>query len=361
MKKFQKFIFSRRVVGVFLTVCLCAPFAVCAQALSLPQDSGEFSAALALEALALCQGITAQDASQAVQEQGFTVLAQQHFDKAEDDPSHTCAFTLATAQLTYQQEPRTLLLVAIRGTSAGEWYANFDFEPSESSGGSFAGNFLFAAQDAFLSVQQALSQMENPLVLVCGYSRGAACANLLGLMLNAICPQENVFVYTFATPATVCGDASAYAAENIFNVVKEADIVTHVPLAQWGYSRAGTDIVLPSQQALVERAEDALATMGEIVPDIESYYKDRHSLTEAGLSEDGMTAFEMMLLVASSLAEADESMAVKETPVLESVAQESDFYPLALLLDKASEDPAVLQEHLPQGYLQELTALSAQE
>lgn len=40
-----------------------------------------------------------------------------------------------------------------------------------------------------------------------------------------------------------------------------------------------------------------------------------------------MTAFEMMLLVASSLAEADESMAVKETPVLESVAQESDFYP----------------------------------
>ena len=190
MKKFQKFIFSRRVVGVFLTVCLCAPFAVCAQALSLPQDSGEFSAALALEALALCQGITAQDASQAVQEQGFTVLAQQHFDKAEDDPSHTCAFTLATAQLTYQQGPRTLLLVAIRGTSAGEWYANFDFEPSESSGGSFAGNFLFAAQDAFLSVQQALSQMENPLVLVCGYSRGAACANLLGLMLNAICPQK---------------------------------------------------------------------------------------------------------------------------------------------------------------------------
>lgn len=210
MKKFQKFIFSRRVVGVFLTVCLCAPFAVCAQALSLPQDRPmRFSAALALEALALCQGITAQDASQAVQEQGFTVLAQQHFDKAEDDPSHTCAFTLATAQLTYQQEPRTLLLIAIRGTSAGEWYANFDFEPSESSGGSFAGNFLFAAQDAFLSVQQALSQMENPLVLVCGYSRGAACANLLGLMLNAICPQENVFVYTFATPATVCGDASA--------------------------------------------------------------------------------------------------------------------------------------------------------
>ena len=118
----------------------------------------------------------------------------------------------------------------------------------------------------------------------------------------------------------MCGDASAYAAENIFNVVKEADIVTHVPLAQWGYSRAGTDIVLPSQQALVERAEDALATMGEIVPDIESYYKDRHSLTRLGCPEDGMTAFEMMLLVASSLAEADESMAVKETPVLESVA-----------------------------------------
>ena len=80
----------------------------------------------------------------------------------------------------------------IRGTNDGEWYSNFDFAPSHSADAVFAENFLFAAQNVFLSLDEILKGEENPLLLVAGHSRGAACANLLGVLLDAAYDPANV-------------------------------------------------------------------------------------------------------------------------------------------------------------------------
>lgn len=81
---------------------------------------------------------------------------------------------------------------------------------------------------------------------ITGFSRGAAVSNLLGarLTLESGIPKDNIFVYTFAAPLTVFDRAACYT-DNIFNIISEIDIVPRVPLAEWGFTRFGTDLYLP--------------------------------------------------------------------------------------------------------------------
>ena len=345
---------------LLLVLILCAQCAP-AESVALPASSGDYSPALAGQALALCSGQTAEETRESLESAGFSVLLQQNFDKAADDPAHTCAFTVARGQVEWAGQTHTMLAVVIRGTSGGEWYSNFDFAPSHSGDTAFAENFLFAAQDVFLSLNALLAQEDNPLVLVTGHSRGAACANLLGVLLNAAYDPASVFVYTFATPMTVRGDALASEYPNIFNLVNPCDAVTKVPLAAWGYGRAGQDIVLQNDAELAAQVDAAIASLSALAPDIPAYYTQRHSLTGPGLSDDGLTVFDAMLAFGSSLTNLSEQSAAPSSPAqLDVIAADSDFAPLAALIEKIS-DPStdtgrtVLSQHMPQMYAQLVT------
>ena len=324
--------------------------------LMLPKSSAEFSLTLAQQALALCSGHTKDATSALLQKAGFKTLLQANFDKSDDDPSHNCAYTIGKKQVIYGGKSRTLLLVAIRGTNAGEWYSNFDFSPSHSDETTFAENFLFAAQDVFLGMQEILKGEDDPLVLVCGHSRGAACANLLGVLLNATCDPANVFVYTYATPATVHGGDLGVDCSNIFNLINPCDIVPMMPMAAWGYSRAGKDIVLPGDKVKAARLTETMDDLYKIAPTISQYYKERHSLTSSGLSETGLTTFEMMLSIGKSLTGiTTDAGADWDNSVLDGFSEDSDFHPLVEALEKASGNngekaKAVLQQHLPNTY-----------
>lgn len=93
---------------------------------------------------------------------------------------------------------------------------------------------------------------------ITGYSRAAAVANLVGgyidnaideKTLNIHTNKEDVYVYTFETPAgslsTITNnDKDKYP--NIFNVINAEDLVTYVAPETMGFDRYGQDVYLPS-------------------------------------------------------------------------------------------------------------------
>ena len=106
--------------------------------LALPADNRQFEIGFARQVLSLCSGHTAENERKLLENAGFEVLVQNNFDKAADDPAHTCAYTIGAKTVEYNGAERTLLLVAIRGTNAGEWYSNFDIAESQSDDAVFA-------------------------------------------------------------------------------------------------------------------------------------------------------------------------------------------------------------------------------
>ncbi len=337
---------------------------------ALPESSSEYSKFLAMQALQLCSGHTADATRSLFETAGFEVVKQQNFDKDDADPSHTCAWTLAKRELDYAGETRTLYTIAVRGTNGGEWYSNFDFAPSHDDGAQYAENFLACAQEVLMGVQEELMSAEDPLILVCGHSRGAACANLVGLLLDeAAQDSEGIFVYTFATPTTVRGDALKKDYPNIFNHINPCDLVPMVPLCGWGYGRAGTDILLPGDEEQAAKLAAGLGSLLLLAPDISSYYDDRHSLTGPGLSDEGMTAFEVMNLLTGSFLLADGGfggmgaggdMSGGGMDMSAMLSPESDLAPLFGILASGMADGGagtmkLLMQHMPATYLSLLT------
>ena len=343
-----------------LTLAVCLPAAAQAQQeLSLPEDSAVFSPELAAQTLTLVGG-DASSVSQALSAYGLTVVCEANYDKSPEDPSHTCAYTVAQGAISYQGEDRTLLVVAVRGTVAGEWYSNFNFAPSHRDETQFAESFLMAAQDVYLGLQPLFARVENPLVLVTGHSRGAACANLLSLFLNAAFGPQNVFVYTSATPTTVRGDMAKTDSPNVFNLINPADLVPLMPLPGWGYTRLGQDIVLPGDPALSEELRQTADALCTLSPTISSYYETRHSLTGPGESEDGLTVYELMLRVADSLIGLSAG-AAEPAGTLPPIADTSDLASLAQKLASASEEDGersrlIFHQHMPDLYARLLAA-----
>lgn len=337
------------------------------------QGSDVMSPALARFALGVSSRHTAELTEKAFEENGLSVLLQRYYDKPLDEVSHTAAFTIGKAEAEVGGVKREICIIAVRGTNGAEWYSNFDFAPSESNETLFAENFLFAAQDIYLAAAPEIAKMDNPIILVCGHSRGAACANLLGVLLSSAYPAENVFAYTFATPATVRGDFDWDAYKNIFNFLNPCDLVPLLPLSQWGYKRAGTDYVLAGDAEAAKRLEDSVSSLYTLAPTINEYYTSRHSLTEAGLSDDGLTAYEMMLLVSDVLSkvEFEDNESVSDfslftgsdsMSVTGSASETSDFHTLLTLLESLTENGGeigkrVTNAHMPETYMELLSAL----
>ena len=68
-----------------------------------------------------------------------------------------------------------------------------------------------------------------------------------GTLVNTgFLPREDVYAYTFATPAAI-RNPPREGYENIFNIINPADLVPQVMPAEWGYGRYGTDLFLPVQ------------------------------------------------------------------------------------------------------------------
>lgn len=223
----------------------------------------------------------------------FTVKGQINYNKAASDRSHTSAFTYAVGKIMYKGELRDILAVVVEGSeSEGEWYSNIDFAPSHDSNTKYAENFLAVAQNIFSYIQPEIDNLDEPLVVFTGFSRGAAAANLLGTLYNAAYGPDNGFIYTYATPATV-RSADVAAGPNIFNVINPADLVTKVPFSFMGYYRAGNDVLLtPDSSALSVTNGLANAINGfDSSITIQDVYETKYSTSGSGTSSSGRTIY----------------------------------------------------------------------
>lgn len=332
----------------------------CAEEFELPEKSSGFSKKFALRMLAFSSGYGEEDTQKMLFGAGFEPVMKAHYDKQAEDPAHTCAFTLGKRT---QPEGRTVYLLLIRGTWAGEWYSNFDVAPSGNGETRWAENFLGCAEDVLLRIRETLEADPEAVWVVTGHSRGAACANLLGLMLNSLRDPALNYIYTSATPATVRGEALSLYDGNIFNLINPMDLVPKLPLAAWGYRRAGTDILLPGQEAAAAKLNGMVDTLAGLAPTLGEYYTARHLLTGPGTGEEGLTAFDILIMLADQLT--NMTMSVNEDgslqaetgkgegSALEGLSEESDLYPLFEILQSMSGEGGqqLLEQHLPTAYI----------
>lgn len=346
----------------------------------IPGNSSDRSEVLALQMLGLSSGFTAQNFTDLFQSAGFEVLDQVHFDKDLRDPAHTCAFTIGKGNVMKGLIPKKALLISIRGTNGGEWFSNFDFCSSHNENALFAENFLFAAQDAFQTLKPYIDAEAPSVILICGHSRGAACANLLGMLVDEYLGPEKVYVYTFATPGTIRKtlqqDPGTSEYSNIFNYLNPCDMVPQLPLPGWDFVRVGTDILLPvKEESLQDTIGRYTGIMYDLAPTITSYYNDRHSLTAAGTDDNGITSFELMLMVCDKLIDFSDSLlegnmdeynqlSDSDDLISEIISDESDLKPMAEMFREISENDfelglEILMQHLPNVYAELISDFAA--
>ncbi len=185
-----------------------------------------------------------------------SILASRFDDLSSTDDS--CAYAFAAKKLSGGD---WLIPVVIRSHQyGGEWVSNAHVVDSAYPG--YAAGFKSAADGVFEALTDYLDahglDLSRVKFWVTGFSRGGAIANLLGAELNSrgLC-ADDIFVYTFASPCTVCDSAWEYFG-NIFNIVSEMDAVPRVPIATWGFRRFGTDLYLP---CCARRGDEAYSRM----------------------------------------------------------------------------------------------------
>ena len=323
------------------------------RSLSLPDSSATVSHLLATQMLGFCSLGSESIAAFLLESSGFELVFTSGFDKSPADDSHTCAFAVGKGTILYKGKLRTVFLIAIRGTQDAEWLSNFDFAPSHSNDTAYAENFLACADDVLSKTEDLLRAESDPLIAVCGHSRGAACANLVGVRLNQTFPSENVFVYTFATPTTV---REAYGFDNsphrnIFNYLNPCDIVTHVPLEAWGFGRAGTDIVLDADEAEVRRVKEAIAAFLPVAPTISDYYNVKHPLSSKDKNGESMTTYEIMKQLTGLFGNTYSPL----QGALARVDKNGAYYPLITFFtgrtDSGGLSVSILMQHMPATYM----------
>ncbi len=314
---------------------------------TLPADNTEYSKDLALALLHMCADDKSKEGTAAaMQNAGLEVLVQKNYDKSKTDSSHTSPYSLGAGTIKVGGVKKTVYVITIAPTNNAEWVSNFDFAPSHSDDVLFAENFYQAALDAYNNTKNYVLKDPDALLVVCGYSRGGSVANLLGYMYNEARDTALNYTYAFAAGLTLHKnegdpDNSGYWG-NVFNVINSADPVAEMPLKEQGFYRMGNDVVL--QGGTVSGTWTNLKRdLLKIAPTISSYYNDKHSLTGPGLSDNGMTLFDLISrlireVIASGVTEfgADTLTAIKNLDVVKvilTIDRTSDLYPIRKLIE----------------------------
>lgn len=178
---------------------------------------------------------------------GFTDIRKDDYSKVPT------MFTVSTAmghrKMTHEgEEPFTLIAIGV----CGEGYKN-EWESNMTAGtGEIHEGFQSAAQlviDRLAGYIATRGIQGRVKVWISGFSRAAAVSNVVAgtLVKTGFLPKEDVFAYTFATPAAI-KDPPQEGYENIFNIINPADLVPQVMPAEWGYGRYGVDLFLPVQE-----------------------------------------------------------------------------------------------------------------
>ena len=174
------------------------------------------------------------------------------------DKDDVTDFFVGHKKIIYNGVENEVVIVAVRGTNGtnAEWSSNFDVgantaeyynatgknHPDWKNKNNHKGFDVTATRvyNKLIPYLEAnIDSKARKTILICGHSRGAAIANILGARFEREQPEYNSFTYTFATPySTTDSDAGSY--KTVFNVVNSDDLITALPLEKWGFKKYGT-------------------------------------------------------------------------------------------------------------------------
>lgn len=194
-----------------------------------------------------------------------------------------------------------IVAVVVRGTPGnGEWLSNLNVADTRkgSSQETHEGFERAAGEvlDAFTSyVKENNIDLGKARVLITGHSRGASVANILGAQLdegkgnvNGALTPSRVYDFTFESPTTtLSNNRGNWVYDNIFNILNPEDVITRVPLCEWGYGRYGEDLVLPS------RSNTNDVVYKQLLSSMNEYFKQFSGETFRGYTAGTLTATTM--------------------------------------------------------------------
>ena len=179
---------------------------------------------------------------------GFTDIAVNDYYKTE--PTAT-SMGVACAKKTINingQDCTVIAVVPRSGNYYKEWVGNFLVGTGDEAEGFTQGRDVIIDYIKNYITTNSISGWVK--LWIPGYSRGAAVTNLTAAYLdrsqNALgieIKPEDIYAYCFETPATVISSSDYYWAcdyGNIHNYICNNDLVTMLPLEQWGYTVYGT-------------------------------------------------------------------------------------------------------------------------
>ena len=140
---------------------------------------------------------------------------------------------------------RNFVFVSIRGFNYGrEWADNFNVGlEGEHNGFAARANEVKAALEAYVA-EYAPNHVQ---LFITGYSRGGAVANLLAKKMDDIIylgseVYDCLYAYTFEAPRGGLSSEIQNDYKNIFNIVSDGDLVTHILPNEYGFIRYGQDV-----------------------------------------------------------------------------------------------------------------------
>lgn len=159
----------------------------------------------------------------------------------------TIANALACMELTDEQGSYVLIAAPVSGGGYGdEWLSNLTMGDNWLHEG-----FALSAEKVLERFDDYVSRHVTPgtriKVWTTGFSRAAAVSNLFAAALSTRPEpgEDNVFAYTFATPAVT---RDPLPLKNIYNIVGAMDPVPLAPFPEWGFDRYGSTLTLPARE-----------------------------------------------------------------------------------------------------------------
>lgn len=176
-----------------------------------------------------------------------------------------CSFSILDAVIG--GEDARIVFVCLVGSRGGQWYENFDSGRAPlHKGFAECEGFVYAALEKYLDKLD--NSGKRIKFLISGHSRGGATSDLLAAHLikdEKYARAEDIFAYTFATPASYKGDETKEERfKRIFNFINDEDFVTRCMPSEWGYERYGISFSLPNKANS--------ADFSAILPMVNKYY-----------------------------------------------------------------------------------------
>ncbi len=204
---------------------------------------------------------------------GFSHIRKDDYSK--ETSMYTISMAMGSKTMEREGEaPFTLIAIGVCGGGyKNEWQSNMTPGSGEIHEGFLSASELVIDRLAGYILTNGIQGRIK--IWISGFSRAAAVSNVTAglLVRDGMFPKEDVFTYTFATPAAVLNPPES-GFENIFNIINPMDLVPQVMPADWNFGRFGQDRFIPVTEfsSVGETFTDARARIARQTFGVEANY-----------------------------------------------------------------------------------------